>query len=127
MSSLLLRCFLCTSPAERSYRMRSIIRTFVASLLTATLLALLLLSLAQAVQKQNKPSFLADLSEGMYVARLVTPEGSIKINLPDDMAVGDTISGTVSAEPNGATETEKAQNLSVLNGYVFDLGNGTKV
>jgi hypothetical protein len=61
------------------------------------------------------------------MARVITPEGIIRINLPDDIAAGDTISGTVFTEPKGANEAEKTQNQSVLNGYVIDLGDGNKV
>jgi CHAT domain-containing protein/tetratricopeptide (TPR) repeat protein len=43
----------------------------------------------------------------------------IKVNLPDDMAAGDTISGTVTAEPTGQNDAERAQNLAELKRHVF--------
>lgn len=55
------------------------------------------------------------------------PAGRLVVNLPDDIRPGDTISGTVSNEPVGATEAEKMKNLGVLEGYVIDLGDGTEV
>lgn len=47
--------------------------------------------------------------------------GRVVLNLPDDMMAGDTISGTVMAEPKGQTEEERARNMSELNGYVIEL------
>lgn len=55
------------------------------------------------------------------------PEGRLVVNLPDDVSTGDTISGTVSAEPVGVDAAEKSQNQGVLEGYVIDLGDGNKV
>lgn len=57
-------------------------------------------------------------------ARLWTfnlPPGSLKLYLPDDMRAGDTISGTVSAEPKGKDEKEKRKNASELNGLVVQF------
>ncbi|HEV7645000.1 MAG TPA: hypothetical protein VGO50_13730 [Pyrinomonadaceae bacterium] len=77
--------------------------------------------------KQTKPSLLVETSEGLTMARIVTPQGIVQINFPDDMAAGDTISGTVSVEPKGSTEEEKAANAGVLKDYALDLGDGNKV
>lgn len=55
---------------------------------------------------------------GLNTAVFETPHGKLKVNLPDDAAGGDTISGTVVAEPAGNTPEEKAQNEDELNGYV---------
>jgi len=38
------------------------------------------------------------------------------------MAAGDTISGTVSAEPAGTTDEQRQVNANVLSGYVVELG-----
>ncbi len=59
---------------------------------------------------------------GLHTAVLETPHGKIKVNLPDDMATGDVISGTVIAEPSGNTEEEKRANTDQLNGHVVELG-----
>ena len=55
------------------------------------------------------------------------PEGRLVVNLPDDIRLGDTISGTVVSEPAGANEGERANNRSVLAGFVIDLGGDVKV
>ena len=55
--------------------------------------------------------------------------GSIIVNLPSDMAAGDTISGTVFMNPIGHSDAERARNSDELSGYVVQLdgvGNATK-
>jgi CHAT domain-containing protein/tetratricopeptide (TPR) repeat protein len=79
--------------------------------------------LAPPATAQNASGYHVDSNStnGLYVANFTTPQGSIKVNLPDDMAAGDTISGTVATEPTGKNEKERAQNLADLNGYVIEL------
>jgi hypothetical protein len=59
---------------------------------------------------------------GLVVTTFDTPQGKIKVSLPDDMAAGDTITGTVEVEPNGKNDAERAQNQDELNGEVIDIG-----
>jgi len=59
---------------------------------------------------------------GLVVTTVDTPQGKIKVNLPDDMAAGDTITGTVEVEPNGKNDAERTQNEGELNGYVIEVG-----
>ena len=61
-------------------------------------------------------------TSSVRVAPLSVPQGTLRVYLPDDMAAGDTISGTVVAEPAGRTEAERNANTTVLNGYVVDVG-----
>lgn len=49
--------------------------------------------------------------------------GDVNVYLPDDMAAGDTISGTVVAEPKGNTEEERARNQDRLEGLVVEIGD----
>jgi len=58
---------------------------------------------------------------GVRKASINTPQGKVTVYLPDDMSAGDTISGTVVAEPAGKTEEERAKNQDQLNGYVVDV------
>jgi hypothetical protein len=60
---------------------------------------------------------------GTKITTLETKRGKIKVYLPDDMAAGDTISGTVTSEPTGKNEKEKERNAGELNGYVIELEN----
>ena len=61
--------------------------------------------------------------EGLYVTTFATGLGKIRINLPDDMAAGDTISGTVIAEPKGPSDDERSRNRASLEGLVIEIGN----
>ncbi len=49
------------------------------------------------------------------------PAGKITVTLPDDMRAGDTITGTVMAEPTGKTESERAANSNELKKYVIAI------
>lgn len=71
-------------------------------------------------------------SSGLNTAVFETPHGKLKVHLPDDASGGDTITGTVVAEPAGTTPEEKAQNEDELVGYVVavkpkDPGNAPPV
>jgi len=60
--------------------------------------------------------------DGMHNTRFKTSKGDVIVHLPDDMAAGDTISGTVVTEPAGKTDGERAANGGALSGYVIELG-----
>ena len=62
-----------------------------------------------------------EASPGLYVTTLQTPKGNIKAYLPDGLAAGDAISGTVIMEPAGGTEKEKSRNRNELSGYFIEL------
>jgi hypothetical protein len=61
-------------------------------------------------------------SSRLRVTPISVPEGTLRVYLPDDIAAGDTISGTVVAEPAGNTDEQRSRNTSVLNGYAVDIG-----
>jgi len=63
-----------------------------------------------------------DNANGLVVTKFDTPQGKIKVNLPDDMAAGDTISGTVSVEPAGNNDSARGKNQGELNGEVIEVG-----
>jgi hypothetical protein len=58
---------------------------------------------------------------GLHTATFDTLQGTVTVNLPDDIAAGDVISGTVIAEAKGKDTTEQAKNRDELNGYVVEL------
>ena len=62
-----------------------------------------------------------DTAFGLITTTFDTLEGTVSVNLPDDVASGDTISGTVIAEPKGTTKDEQAKNEDSLNGYVVEV------
>jgi hypothetical protein len=74
-----------------------------------------------------QPGYLVGIvaSPGIRTTKVTTPSGTVAVNLPSDMAPGDNITGTVSAQPAGKTEQELARNLSELNGYVVQVGQQT--
>src|SRR5947209_13023671 len=59
---------------------------------------------------------------GLRVTPIAVPEGTLRVYLPDDIAAGDTIIGTVVAEPAGNTDAERSRNTSELDGYVVEVG-----
>ena len=60
-------------------------------------------------------------TNGLRIVTFDTSAGRLNVNLPDDMTAGDTISGTVVAEPKGNTNEERAKNSAELSGYVVEL------
>lgn len=62
-----------------------------------------------------------DTAFGLITTTFDTLNGTVSVNLPDDVAAGDTISGTVIAEPKGSTKDEQAKNEDSLNGYVVEV------
>jgi hypothetical protein len=61
------------------------------------------------------------MTEGVRIVTYRIGQGNVVVNLPDDMRAGDTISGTVVAEPKGQTPEERAKNTEVLSGCVIEL------
>ncbi len=60
---------------------------------------------------------------GLNTTTFDTPQGKIKVNVPDDASAGDTLSGTVFAYPAGKTVKQQAKNEDELNGYVVEVQN----
>jgi len=58
---------------------------------------------------------------GVRSTTVNTPSGKLTVNMPDDAALGDTISGTVVADPAGETPEQRQANSDTLEGYVFDI------
>jgi len=73
----------------------------------------------QLKRERNFPSLVT--ANGLHTVRFDTASGQVTVNLPDDMMAGDTISGTVIAEPKGNTEEERNRNRGELNGYVIQI------
>ena len=77
--------------------------------------------ISESVFAEEKIPVTTKTTGGLRTMTFDTPEGKIKIYLPDDMAAGDTISGTVIAEPSGTDAEERRENTDELNGYVVEL------
>jgi hypothetical protein len=76
-----------------------------------------------AGRERQKAATKSETGFGLHTATFEMPHGRIKVNLPDDMAAGDTISGTVLGDPAGKTEEERRRNTDELNGYVVEIDN----
>jgi hypothetical protein len=59
--------------------------------------------------------------DGLRIVTFDTLQGRVIVNLPDDMRAGDTISGTVVAEPKGNTEQERAKNLAAMDYFYINM------
>lgn len=59
---------------------------------------------------------------GLHTTSFDVRQGTVRVHLPDDLAPGDRISGTVAFEPIGMTDAERTANLNALRGTVIDVG-----
>lgn len=95
------------------------------SVLAAMILWTVLNSIAPVhelkAQSGQKVAVTPRIGEGLNTTVFETPAGKINVNLPEDLAAGDTLSGTVLAEPVGQSPEEKAQASDELNGYVVEI------
>src|SRR5579863_342510 len=86
----------------------------------AALLSMLLMR--SGVAQQPAVTASTQTASGLHAVTFHLPQGTIRANFPDDLAAGDTISGTVSAEPSGTTPAQRESNSGELTGYVIDVG-----
>ena len=96
--------------------------------LSATCLAICFVSHNADTQSQSDTNSNATVkrANGLTVATFILKSGTITVNLPADMAAGDTISGTVVEQPKGQTKEERAMNRAELTGLVLEI-NGKPV
>ncbi len=59
---------------------------------------------------------------GVHVVIFDTPYGRLYVNLPDDMAMGDIISGQLTLQPTGQEEKQRDKNLKKLAQHYLELG-----
>lgn len=65
-------------------------------------------------------------AQGLHRISFDTLQGRVIVNLPDDMRAGDTISGSVMAEPKGQTPEERARNMSPMRDRKIQIVTGKK-
>lgn len=70
--------------------------------------------------------------QGLQTWSFNLPQGSISVNLPDNISAIGRISGTVIVEPTGQNETQRTQNQNALLNYAIELqipeaGGGTSI
>lgn len=82
----------------------------------------LLLFYSNQTSAENLPAFQTEgARNGIKEIVLNSAAGKVRISLPDDIRPGDTISGTVSAEPKGETKDEIYKNSAELMGTVVEI------
>jgi hypothetical protein len=74
---------------------------------------------AQDAAPQVTPKVSGD--PGLITVTFVLPNGAVYVNLPDDMAAGDTLSGSMTIDAHGATDIDRAQNLADLSKYSVEV------
>lgn len=83
--------------------------------------SVLILALAPAAYVQQDSGKVSTTNKpGLHVTTFDTLSGRVIVNLPDDMAAGDTISGTVMVEPKGRAEAEVQDDQAELSGTVIE-------
>ena len=70
----------------------------------------------------NSQNARVETGRGLQTVIFDVPQGQFHVYLPDDMRAGDTISGTVVAEPKGNSPEDKEKNKSVLAELTIDVG-----
>jgi hypothetical protein len=60
-------------------------------------------------------------ANGLQIVTVDTAQGRVTIKLPDDIRTGDTISGTMTVEPKGASDEERAKNSTAVKSRVVRL------
>ena len=88
-----------------------------------TVAALLVLAMALGPTQSRAQAVTPKIGSdpGIIIVTFVLPNVAIYVNLPEDMAPGDTLSGSESINPQGATEVERAQNLAELSKYQLQV------
>jgi len=101
---------------------------FSGKVLTGVQFCLFVFVMCAAGQAPGTPAPVMDSASlrtdgGMTTVTFSVAAGRLKVFLPDDVRSGDTISGTVTMEPAGSDDTEKAKNAVVLQSLSVFLGD----
>src|SRR5579864_257339 len=62
---------------------------------------------------------------GLEKIQFELPAGQVTVNLPDDLAAGDTITGSVVTSPAGTSDDERQQNAAQLQGLQIEVAGAT--
>lgn len=71
----------------------------------------------------NAPAAKADVKTagGLTTVTFDTKSGNVRVNLPDDIRAGDTISGTVIVEPKGQSEEERKKAAEAVRTFSVEI------
>lgn len=78
-------------------------------------------NLYTAIRKTRGYKITTKTSRGLHTVTLNTPGGYINLNLPDGIAAGDTISGSLYVHGIGRTNAEKTKNEGLLNDHMVKI------
>jgi hypothetical protein len=92
----------------------------------ATALAICWLSVFAAARPPGASAALATGS-GLYRVVFLVPEGKINVNVPNDVATGDTILALVYPAPAGRNQQEVDRNAAALAGYTVESAGSRMV
>jgi hypothetical protein len=95
--------------------------TLIAFVMTATAIGFRPIFHSPSIGGDSGMPIRNDTANGLNTTAFDTLVGTVTVNLPDDIAAGDTVSGTVISEPKGKTSDEQAKNQDELNGYVVEV------
>ena len=87
--------------------------------------ALLFLTVAPCVLHAQAPSAATIVRDGVAAVTFTTPQGKVRVWLPDDMMAGDHISGTVVADPAGTGDFEVNKNANALADFAVSVNGRT--
>lgn len=82
--------------------------------------AILACLLSQSIPVQ---AYDLDSEPGTKAVNFNTTRGLVQVNFPDDIAAGDTVSGTILLDPKGSSEREQSRSEEELNKYVLLIDN----
>lgn len=69
---------------------------------------------------QKKVSASSEQDWGLRRVKFSTPRGEVRVSVPNDIRPGDTLSGTVVADPSGKSDKQRRKNGDRLKGYVVE-------
>ena len=78
-------------------------------------------SIQTMAQDKDQSNSSTEIAWGLRTVTFMTSSGRVMVNMPDDVAAGDTISGTVIAEPAGESDEQRRTNTDELSGYVVEI------
>jgi len=83
-----------------------------------------LLTLTASPAQAQAKKVMSETQWGLVTTTFQTSRGSIQVNLPDDLAVGDTISGTILIDPKGQSQKDVDASTNELNSHTVTVENG---
>lgn len=79
-------------------------------------------ALSLSAPAAQPPSVAVQSLHNLHTISYNSIQGVVHIQLPDDLAAGDRVSGSVRLEPSGQSESERTANTAILRGTVIDVG-----